>query len=267
MIMPQPLFPKLPWLKQAEHGIQNRQRCTVLIISKKVKRKPPSAFTVTSRGLIRFRASDRSVVLRKSDNGAPQPAMHTQWSQAPTEELGRLLSVMRGAPRLQRNSLTRSAVVTFPPTGMYFLSCLPEGVLDNPSRKQYALTDDEFFWPWLGLYNSHLFHAYWLMIGDAFHVTATEYGTVRRPPGWRDEGLRTRTERTARRLMHKRTLDACHTVKRNRGEQHNINFHKGSAGPMIVEQLDQLLLEAYRLPKEPLMRQMRTIRTSSAHRL
>ena len=52
--------------------------------------------------------------------------------------------------------------------------------------------------------------------------------------------------------MHKDTLDACHQVKKNLGEQHNVNFHKpNTPGPAIVEQLDAILLHAYGLPATP----------------
>ena len=151
---------------------------------------------------------------------------------------------------------------------MYFLSCLPEGVLENPLRKPHQIPDDRFFWPWVGLYNSQLFHAYWVMVGDAFHVTKQESGTIRAPAGWEDERLRLRTEKAARRLMHRKTLQDCHVVKSNLGAQHNVNFHKErTPGPAIVEKLDRLLLDAYGLSHDPLLEQMRTIRLGSAHTL
>ena len=223
---------------------------------------------MASRGLIRLGAAARNTVLRESPQAVPQPNLGAQWSQAPTKELAELLAAMRSQVPTQRQGAPNGKVVTFPPTGMYFISCLPDGALRNDGRKAFTVDADEFYWPWVGLYNSHLFHAYWLFVGDAFHITGTEYGTVARPPGWDDEDLRRQTDRTARRLMHKRTLDACHVVKNNLGEQHNINFHKdGTPGPAIIDELDRLLLEAYDLPSDPLMEQMRVIRESSAHLL
>ena len=158
--------------------------------------------------------------------------------------------------------------VTFPPTAMYFISCLPKGVLDNPGRKEHFLADDSLFWPWVALYNSQLFHAYWLMVGDAFHVTMQETGTIRHPPGWDDEDLRGRTERLARNLLDRRTVAACRVMKRNLGEQHNVNFHlPDTPGPALIEEIDRVLLDAYGLPHDPLTKQMRIIREQSAHML
>ena len=151
---------------------------------------------------------------------------------------------------------------------MYFVSCLPKGILDNPGRKEYFLADDSFFWPWIALYNSHLFHAYWLMVGDAFHVTTQETGTIRRPPGWDSERLKERTAHLAKNLLDRRTVDACRVMKKNLGEQHNVNFHKtDTPGPTLIAEIDSALLDAYGLPHDPLMQQMRTIREHSAHML
>ena len=101
---------------------------------------------------------------------------------------------------------------------------------------------------------------------EAFHVTMQEYGTIRRPRGWADDAIRKKTERLARQLMDSGTLNACRVVKNNKGPQHNVNFHKADApGPAIVRELDSLLLDAYGLPRDPLMEQMRIVRKGSAH--
>ncbi len=271
--MPQPLFPPLPWLKDAEHGKQNRQRATVLTFLKKRKHAESASAkkgTVVSSGLMRLSASTRKSVLRRTGTRQPQPLfLTTQWIQAPTSELADLLKVMReasGSVEPAKHAGTR--VITFPPTAMYFISCLPEDRLDNRRRKAYRIADDKYFWPWVGLYNSNLFHAYWLMTGDAFHVTQAVYGSIRAPVGWADEQLRQATERTARQLMKKQTLQSCHVVKKNHGEQRNIHFHKeGTLGPPIIDELDRLLLQAYELDTYPLVDQMRTIRIGSAHLL
>ncbi len=272
--MPQPLFPKLPWLKESKHGIQNRQRATVLTVQKRKKAKTDSAPSASgcvlhSRGLIRLAASTRSAVLKTGTLSQIQPKLTKQWSQSPTPELAGLLREMRLDITARNGSKLQSfEVVTFPPTAMYFVSCLPKGILDNPGRKEYFLADDSFFWPWIALYNSHLFHAYWLMVGDAFHVTTQETGTIRRPPGWDSERLKERTAHLAKNLLDRRTVDACRVMKKNLGEQHNVNFHKtDTPGPTLIAEIDSALLDAYGLPHDPLMQQMRTIREHSAHML
>jgi len=160
--------------------------------------------------------------------------------------------------------------VTFPATLMYYISCLPEGVLDNARRKPYELDDDKFFWPWVGLYNSHLFHAYWLMMGDAFDLARQEYGSVCTSEGWQDEAVRLEMEKLARQLVHPGILAACESSHTGKGgvQFPNVNSHKeDSPGPAIIEKLDRILISAYGLQEAPLLAQMRTIRTGSAHML
>ena len=268
--MPQPLFPPLPWLKKPKSGQQNRQRATILTVLKGLPDGEAEQHgRVASCGLIRFGSAERQSVLKSVRRGTLQPAWSIQWSQAPTKELMALLQKMRRdayVHKAPRRSKPKS--VTFPATAMYFISCLPPGLLDNPRRKTFALEDDQLFWPWIGLYNSHLFHAYWLMIGDAFDVTLQEYGTVRAPKGWEEPKLREAIEECALELMAESVVDACRVMKKNLGEQHNVNFHlEDSPGPAIIERLDRLLLTAYGLPHEPLMGQMRVIREGSAHGL
>lgn len=264
---PQPLFPNLPWLKTEGHN-DNLQRCTVLVIQMRSKAAKARPCRIISRGLIRLDANRRGAALRDCSDGTPQPRFGTGWTQAPTKELRGLLSAMHG-PRRPSMGTANPKVLTFPMTAAYFITCLPDGMVKGVTRRKHTVAGDEFYWPWLGLYNSHLFHAYWLMVGDAFHINVADYETVRRPPGWDDEALRRETERTARRLMHRRTLEACRAdhVRLDKPFR-NYDFHgDGTPGPEIVRRLDELLLKAYDLPAEPLMDQMRAIRTSSPHRL
>ena len=137
------------------------------------------------------------------------------------------------------------------------------------SGKHYLLPGDRYFWPWVGLYNSHLFHAYWLMTGDAFHVNESEYAMVRPPGGWTDESLRADTERWARRLFSDDVLNSCRTVHIGKGRRAwpNVNFHSTHLGRRIVAALDRLLIEAYGLRETPLLAAIRTMREGSAHSL
>ena len=77
-----------------------------------------------------------------------------------------------------------------------------------------------------------------------------------------------RIEEVVRTLLSKNVVDQCRVEKSHLGVQHNVNFHRENTdGPGLVETLDRLLLQAYGLPEDPLMEQMRLIRTDSAHKL
>ena len=261
--VPEPVFPRLPWVKTYRaDNTKNLQRVTIITIV----RRPVvagAATTIAGSGLIRIGRESREKTLQAICPGVRQPEIAEQWTEAATEELVDLFVRMRGTKQRHR----QGEPATFPPTAGYFISCLPPQALDNPGRKTKYLPGDTY-WLWMGLYNSHLFHAYWLMIGDAFHVSDEETATVRAPAGWQDESLRTRIEEAARTLLSDRVVDQCRVEKSHLGVQHNVNFHlEGTEGPRLVKKLDRLLLDAYGLPEYPLMSQMRLVRTDSAHKL
>ena len=262
--VPEPMFPRLPWVKTYRaDNTKNLQRVTVVTIARRPSKARIST-TILGSGLIRIGRESREKTLQAICPGVRQPVLAEQWTEAPTEALVKLLESMRGTDH-QRHREGKPA--TFPPTAGYFISCLPPHTVDNPRRKTRTLPSATY-WLWMALYNSHLFHAYWLMIGDAFDVTDQEIGTVRAPEGWKNEPLRTRIEETARKLLSDEVVNQCRVEKSHLGVQHNVNFHlEGTEAPELVEKLDRLLLHAYGLPEDPLMDQMRLVRTDSAHKL
>ncbi len=264
---PQPLFPDLPWLKGEKNANDNRQRSTIITIQ---KNRNANALIV-SRGLIRIKSQERNQIIRNVSQGQVQPKHPIQWTQAPTRPLMDLLiSMSSNMPKSTRLFSGKTRNITFKPTAMYFITCLPEGILYDHHRTSYPLDDNEFFWPWVGLYNSHLFHAYWLMIGDAFHLNWREYGTVQPPQGWKIPEIRNELERLTKLLIEPETLKSCESIHVGKGKKEfpNINFHmEGSRGPKIIRELDKVLLAAYKLPENPLLDQMYIIRTESAHKI
>ncbi len=262
---PQPAFPKLPWLK-GKGTNANRQRVTIIRILKRASLREGALLEVYSRGLHRIKAAQRTSIIQTRGDGQLQPRLEQRWSQAPTRELAELLRIMHA--KVPRRKESAGQEITYPQSAMYFITCLPAQAIRNRSRKTTFLRDDKYYWPWIGLYNSHLFHAYWLMIGDAYHVTGQNLLSVNAPPGWEDENIRSRTEAAARQFVDPALLDACRTEFR-RGEKvfPNCDFHSNAEGAKTIAELDHLLLRAYELPASPLLAQMRTIRTGSAHEI
>lgn len=161
----QPAFPRLPWLKKTSN--ENAQRVTILTVHKQFQRTTERNCVVRSLGLVRLRPETRTETLKKTREGQVQIRDSIQWTQAPTRYLTNLLREMRG-PFF--NELDHGRGITFPPTARFFITALPEGCIDNRRRWKTTVPDEDF-WGWIGLYNSHLFHAYWLMVGDAFDLT------------------------------------------------------------------------------------------------
>ena len=263
---PKPVFPDIPWVKIHQISAESKQRVTILFARKGASLNP----TIISRGLIRLDAERRREILRADRHAIAQPRFHRQWTQAPSTETAQLLERMwveaKGKIKMKEKP-TRT--VAFPQTAIYFVSCLPVELSPLKNPRLHTLDDDEFFWPWIGLYNSHLFHAYWLMTGDAFHVTSIDCSTVAPPAGWKDESLRAQIERTAKLLVSKKNLDACRVVHTGSGGSKwpNMNFHRHQEGREIISILDRLLIEAYDLEEQPLLSHVRMMRTGSAHDL
>lgn len=262
---PAPVFPRLPWLK-IDQSDENRQRVTILVARK--TDTPIQTARIFSRGLVRLTHQDRRDILRVSGRGTCQPPSIEQWTQAPTEPTRALLEKMRASGHSNRSSDKdeQRRNITFPRTAMYFVTCLPEGVIENERRKIISLPNDKFYWPWIGLYNSHLFHGYWLMMGDAFDLTKTEICTVKPPFGWQDETIRAEIECVARDLCSANIVVACKSIHKGQGgkEWPNANFH-GAPARHMIERLDQLLIRAYGLEIDPLLAELRMMRTGSAH--
>ena len=239
------------------------QRVTVVVVRKhSTSDKKPTE--IYSQGIIRLTDNNRTSAISCVREGQRQPRRIQmglkQWTQAPTDELALLLRAMykpdtvgNSYRRQTRGTVDTGIEVRFPASARYFLTCIPSEDssgqrIDMDLGKSFRLKDDQFFWPWIGLYNSHLFHAWWLMVGDAFHVLQWQYKRVQMPDSWlRDEPLRQETEAAARDLLGGDTLRACKITNNRRV---NYDFH-GTGAP-IIERLDHLLLEAYRLPSDPL---------------
>lgn len=261
---PMPMFPAIPWLRREGGTDENPQRVTVVTI-----RRGAASPRITSAGLVRLSSSNRSAVLRTSILGQLQPSYSKQWTQAPTEATAGLLKAMRTESKgMLLGARDESMTVTLPPSARYFLSCLPEGVVRNRRRKRFRLPTGPLGWAWIGLYNSHLFHAYWLMVGDAFDVTAKDWNSISAPPGWDDLSVRDETARLARNLLDPAVVSACWTEHHGHGGKvfPNVNFHQSPAAE-IIKALDHQLIAAYGLSKDPLLEEIRTMRVGSAHDL
>ena len=258
---PQPVFPRLPWLPT---GQENRQRVAVLEIQKAVHDSGEPE--ICSTGLLRLEAATRALILSGPKIRVQQPIDKSQWLSAPTAEMVELLGRMRGEARA---SDQEGKAITFPATAMYFLTCLPKNVLENRNRTEYFIPDNSLFWPWIGLYNSRVFHAYWLMVGDAFHVTAAEYATVAAPAGWKRLDLRAKCEAATRELLSEHVLAACRKDHSGRGGERwpNFDFYSHPRGRDLVDQLDGLILQAYGLDSPETRSQLETFRTMGAHSL
>ena len=116
--------------------------------------------------------------------------------------------------------------------------------------------------------NGHVAFAWWRVWGDAFHVNAHELTSVAIPDEWFDDSeTNAYARRLGRQLIDAITPDNIATNRSGtRGNTfENVNFH--DAAPDIIRQVDELYLRALGLPLDPLMAQLRAMRSSSNWRL
>ena len=239
---PVPVFPPHPFIKGGARGAQSRQRVTVMSLLKETD--SPSKPEIQASCYIGLRDSNRSEILRHRP-AHPQSDFN-EWTMAGTAELTRLLqSMQRGGASL--NSGVEMRYVSVPPTAYYFLTCLPQDIFDTPGRNSIIIPNDEFFWPRICLFNSTVFHAYWLMVGDAFHVLAKLFYSVRVAPTWiNDSAIRSRAETIGRDFCSDEVLSRSATVFRHAGKEFpNYDFH--THAPELVTKADQVCIEAYGL--------------------
>lgn len=152
--------------------------------------------------------------------------------------------------------------ISFPPTARYFLTCLPRDILDSPRRKNYSVPNDEYFWPLICLFNSTVFHAYWLMVGDAFDVLPSLFESVCIPPAWNsDSSLKECAEAIGREFCSDDVLNRSRTEFVRHGKTFpNFNFQ--DSVPELVREADLVCIKGYGLEDQEseLLEQIQNLR-------
>ena len=202
------------------------------------------------------------------------PGLHTnlanQWPRIPSEAVSRLIVEMQ-AQRRTISSLASPGVnaqgITFPKSARYFVTSVPIGTLDRGETVQ-PLADIAGLELAMAALNGHVAFAWWRVWGDAFHVNDYDLNTVKIPDSWLDDAETNVLARgLGRKLINAITPENIVTRRSGTGGNsfENIDFHE--ACPETVRRLDELYLTALGLPPEPLLRQLRALRSGSNWRL
>ena len=255
---PSAVFPPHPFIKGGSRGSQNAQRVTVISIESRTTNMTSNPLIYASC-YIGLQEKMRKKILRYRPSYT-QP-ISTQWTMAGSKLLSQLLKVMRD-PDTTKKLVESPRDITFPPTARYFLTCLPLDVFDSTGRVRYSVSNDEFFWPRICLYNSTVFHTYWLMVGDAFHVLLSLFDSVRLPPIWiSDSSLRAQADTIGRAFCNSSTLNQSSTEFVREGKTfQNFNFQDNS--PELVQEADRVCVKGYGLDthETDLLDQMQRVR-------
>ena len=142
---PHPVFPPHPYVKGSSQGAENAQRVSVVNI---LANSDSNAETVVKSSCYIFMPKETRSTVLAARPGTKQP-QDQQWTTAGTSLLVTLLERMRTLDNreLPRDTSNRTAIITYPPTARYFITCLPEGLLLGNSRKHLIVPDDKYFWP------------------------------------------------------------------------------------------------------------------------
>ena len=258
---PNPIFRPHPFVKGGNQGAENRQRVSVLNLLTHTEDENVRT-TINSSCYISIPKRLRYQVLAARP-GYKQPS-DSQWTTAGTRHLVNLLKCMRKADdeELPIRESNNTAVITFQPTAYHFITCLPKDLIVNPSRKCLIVPNDKYFHTRICLYNSRVFHAYWFMVDDAFHVNQSTFDNCKLPPewSWNDE-LYKEAVKIGKKLCRPSTLRKCEYFFTQQGKTFpNYNFQENV--PELIEQADRVCLRGYGLSRyeEMLLKQLEKVR-------
>ena len=116
----------------------------------------------------------------------------------------------------------------------------------------------------MALLNGHGAFGWWSVFGDAYHLKPQEMLTVAIPDNWLEDADTHQRVRTLGRSLID-TIKPEHIRQiitgRNKKRQDSLSFHEYA--PDTITEIDNLYLEGLGLTREPLLSQLRTLRTSS----
>ena len=251
---------------------ENRQRTTIITAV-----AGPGAPRIFTTGANKWRSSERDIYLasrRYASVPSKIPAMDVklsgQWPRVPTPEVALLIETM-GEQRTTIAGLAtlgdNQASVAIPKTAYEFITATPTGMLkrrENP----IPIKDADALELAIAALNGHAAFAWWRAYGDAFDVRVHELAAVAIPDKWLDDAVANRAARAlGRQLILSINADSVEAaVSGTAGRTfENVNFHK--ACPAAVARIDRLYLAALNVPQDPLLPQLRAMRSNSNWRL
>ena len=224
---------------------KNRQRTTILTTVRGEGSPRPR-----TDALLRWHAWDRAAVLQRRPHlelRADTELPGSQWPRIPNRPVEDLLrAVSRQHTPLQRllapSRAEDSHVLTRPETAGYFVSVVPPGHREKVGEATLQLRTEEELLIAMAALNGHVAYAWWLGLGDAFHVTSSTLGAFTIPDTWTQE------PRQAIELGQE-LLDAiprARMASQYRGEERvNINFFLlKDAGNDVINRLDSFHIES-----------------------
>ena len=250
---------------------ENRQRTTIITA---VTGNRQAVIETTGTG--KWAKSEREqYLLNRQYAQVPRLArlhanLDNQWPRIPSEAVSRLIAEMQAQQCTIANLADlgeNPQAIAFPLTAYEFLTSVPARLLQR-GENAYPLASREYLELAMAALNGHVAYAWWRVWGDAFHINDYEMTSITIPDRWLDDAnTNALTRRLGRELIDAITPENIVTSRSGTGGNtfENINFY--NACPATIRQLDELHLTALGLPPQPLLPQLRTIRSGSNWRL
>ena len=262
---PEPIFGKSPVINP-----ESRQRSTILNAVMSLAGEK-SEILVT--GVNKWRSSERHLFLtHRSYTSRPEnirnseSRLDNQWERIPTHEMANLITEMR---KCQYNLISirggtaKDKTVGFPKSAYEFLTVVPSDRLDrNEFHIQVGDQDDQAVV--VAAANSHIAYTWWKTYDDAFHVNFGIMSNLPIPSAWvEDAGVRRSAIALGRNLIGEIRDSNITWIKSGKrsSKRQSLNFH--ACVPATIEEIDRLYLTTLGLSVEPLLKQMRSLRSNS----
>ena len=251
---------------------QNSQRTTII-----VARTGESKCIIEVSGINKWRKSERheyltsrAIPLTRQGGPAVDPKVDTQWERVSTPEIQELINCMKTAGTRIRDLKQLGEnphSIGFPLSARYFITATPVGTL-NRQEITFQIANEASLELALAAANSHAAYAWWKAFGDAFHVNPYEMGTIAIPTAWlEDRQTNERVRSLARELT--KAINADNIKQITTGvrstQQDSLNLHEAACE--TIREIDKLWVKGMGLTEEPLLSQLRVLRSDSTWRL
>ena len=214
--------------------------------------------------------SSRETPLARQSSKSMNSKLDSQWERIPTKEIQDIITKMRQCgTRIEhlRSPGENEHGIGFPPSARYFITMAPAGKLKR-GENVLGITSTEKLELAMAATNGHAAYAWWKTYGDAFHVNPHEIETIPVPDLWmQDSTTKEQARKLGRKLMDAINPDNIETniTGVNSIEQDSLNFYECAAG--TIELIDNLYVKSLGLEEEPLLSQLRILRSESTWRL
>ena len=237
-VAPDGLFNAHPLFKDWK----NRQRTTIVTAV-----RGEEAPRLRTDALLRWHAPDRADVLRRRPHlelqAGDDQVLTNQWPRIPNRAVADLMrAVARQETRLQHLLAQPpgddASLLSLPETAGYFVSALPPGHREAMQESSLRLPTEHDQLLVMAALNGHVAFAWWLVLGDGFHVRLGDFARFTVPNAWvqaPDRALDLARELIAA-IPHAR-------VARSYARQERVNFNFFLM-PELIDRLDRLHIES-----------------------